>query len=161
MGAVIFSFRQNLCPWLPFKRWKLGPSMNFLGIFRCQNDHLVIRYLMGAEIFEFRLNLCCGSCLKRHFGRFCHTLFSNPHNLGLEWTVWTFSVLKMNGLPWAIRWAQKYFDFGLICACGGCSNRVTVRADFAIFWGGVTFRRFYFGMLPTKCSHYINLKNTH
>ena len=31
--------------------------MNFLGIFRAQNDRLVIGYLMGAEIFEFRSNL--------------------------------------------------------------------------------------------------------
>ena len=31
--------------------------MNFLGIFRAQNDCLVIGYLMGAEIFEFRPNL--------------------------------------------------------------------------------------------------------
>ena len=30
--------------------------MNFLGIFSAQNDRLVIGYLMGAEIFEFRLN---------------------------------------------------------------------------------------------------------
>ena len=30
--------------------------MNFLGIFRAQNDRLVIGYLMGAEIFEFRPN---------------------------------------------------------------------------------------------------------
>ena len=27
-----------------------------------------------------------------------------------------------------------------------------VRAEFAIFRGWVTFRRFHFGMLPTKCS---------
>ena len=31
--------------------------MNFLGIFRAQNDRLVVGYLMGAEIFEFRPNL--------------------------------------------------------------------------------------------------------
>ena len=30
--------------------------MNFLGIFRAQNDRLVVGYLMGAEIFEFRPN---------------------------------------------------------------------------------------------------------
>ena len=146
MGAVIFSFRQNLCLWLPFKRWKLGPRMNFLGIFRCQNDHLVIGYLMGAEIIEFRL-------FKEAFWPFLPHPFSNPHNLGLEWTFWTFSVLKMNGLPWAIRWAQKYFDFGLICACGGCSNSVTIRAVFDILRGGFTFCGFYFGMLPAQCSH--------
>ena len=28
--------------------------MNFLGIFRAQNDRLVVGYLMGTEIFEFR-----------------------------------------------------------------------------------------------------------
>ena len=31
--------------------------MNFLGIFKAQNDRLVVGYLMGAEIFEFRPNL--------------------------------------------------------------------------------------------------------
>ena len=31
--------------------------MNFLGIFRALNDHLVVGYLMGAEIFEFRPNI--------------------------------------------------------------------------------------------------------
>ena len=30
--------------------------MNFLGIFRAQNDRLVVGYLMGTEIFEFRPN---------------------------------------------------------------------------------------------------------
>ena len=31
--------------------------MNFWGIFRAQNDRLVVGYLMGTEIFEFRPNL--------------------------------------------------------------------------------------------------------
>ena len=31
--------------------------MNFLGIFLAQNNRLVVRYLMGEEIFEFRPNL--------------------------------------------------------------------------------------------------------
>ena len=30
--------------------------MKFLGIFRAQNDRLVVGYLIGAEIFEFRPN---------------------------------------------------------------------------------------------------------
>ena len=30
--------------------------MTFLGIFRAQNDRLVVGYLMGTEIFEFRPN---------------------------------------------------------------------------------------------------------
>ena len=30
--------------------------MNFWGIFRAQNDRLVVGYLMGTEIFEFRPN---------------------------------------------------------------------------------------------------------
>ena len=30
--------------------------MNFLEIFSAQNDRLVVGYLIGAEIFEFRLN---------------------------------------------------------------------------------------------------------
>ena len=32
--------------------------MNFLGIFRAQNDRLVASYPMGTETFEFRPNLC-------------------------------------------------------------------------------------------------------
>ena len=31
--------------------------MNFLGIFRDQNDRLVVGYRMGPEIFEFQPNL--------------------------------------------------------------------------------------------------------
>ena len=30
--------------------------MNFWGIFRSENDHLVVGYLMGTEIFEFQPN---------------------------------------------------------------------------------------------------------
>ena len=41
-----------------FKTSYLGLGMNFLDIFRAQNDRLVIGYLMGKEIFEFRPNLC-------------------------------------------------------------------------------------------------------
>ena len=32
--------------------------MNFLGFFWAQNDRLVVGYMMGKEIFEFRPNLC-------------------------------------------------------------------------------------------------------
>ena len=38
------------------KTLKLG--INFLDIFRAQNDHLVVGYLTGKEIFEFWPNLC-------------------------------------------------------------------------------------------------------
>ena len=31
--------------------------MNFWGFFRAHNDRLVVGYLMGAELFEFRPNL--------------------------------------------------------------------------------------------------------
>ena len=41
-----------------FKTSYLGLGMNFLDIFRAQNDRLVVGYLMGKEIFEFRPNLC-------------------------------------------------------------------------------------------------------
>ena len=41
-----------------FKTSYLGLGMNFLDIFRGQNDRLVIGYLMGKEIFEFQPNLC-------------------------------------------------------------------------------------------------------
>ena len=38
--------------------------MNFLDIFRAQTDRLVIGYLMGKEIFEFRPNLCLWQLFK-------------------------------------------------------------------------------------------------
>ena len=38
--------------------------MNFLDIFRAENDCLVIGYLMGKEIFEFRPNLCLWQLFK-------------------------------------------------------------------------------------------------
>ena len=41
-----------------FKTSYLGLGMNFLDIFRAQNDRLVVGYLMGKEIFEFQPNLC-------------------------------------------------------------------------------------------------------
>ena len=41
-----------------FKTLYLGLWMNFLDIFRAQNDRLGIGYLMGKEIFEFWPNLC-------------------------------------------------------------------------------------------------------
>ena len=41
-----------------FKPSYLGLGMNFLDIFRAQNDRLVVGYLMGKEIFKFRPNLC-------------------------------------------------------------------------------------------------------
>ena len=36
----------------------LGLGMNFLDIFRAQNDGLVVGYHMGKEIFKFWPNLC-------------------------------------------------------------------------------------------------------
>ena len=41
-----------------FKTSYLGLGMNYLDIFRAQNDRLVVVYLMGKEILEFWLNLC-------------------------------------------------------------------------------------------------------
>ena len=38
--------------------------MNFLDIFRAQNDRLVIGYLMSKEIFEFQPNLCLWQLFK-------------------------------------------------------------------------------------------------
>jgi len=67
--------------------------MNFLGIFRAQNDRLVVGYLMGAEIFEFRhRNILMLALFKpvaavkkgqlsRHFGQFRHTIFQTPITL--------------------------------------------------------------------------------
>ena len=37
---------------------QLGPRLNFLGIFKAQNDRLVIGFLMDTDIFEFWPNLC-------------------------------------------------------------------------------------------------------
>ena len=42
----------------------LGLGMNFLDIFRAQNDRLVVGYLMSKEIFEFRPNLCTWQLFK-------------------------------------------------------------------------------------------------
>ena len=96
--------------------------------------------------FDFGLICACGSCSKRAtikaFWPISPHLFFKPLSFCLEWTFWTFSVLKMIVLSLAIWWAQKYFAFDLICPCGGCSNRVPIRADFAIFQGGVTFCSF-------------------
>jgi len=39
--------------------------MNFLDIFRAQNDRLVVGYLMGKEILNFGPICACDSCLKR------------------------------------------------------------------------------------------------
>ena len=47
-----------------FKTSYLGLGMNFLDIFRAQNDCLGVGYLMGKEIFEFRLNLCLWQLFK-------------------------------------------------------------------------------------------------
>ena len=166
--------------------------MNFWGILRAQNDCLVIGYLMGAEIFEFKQTIITWAW-SGLFGHFlcskwfsCHWLsdghinilmlalfksvakvfwpisphhFSNPHNFGLEWTFWLFSVLKMIVLSLAIWWAHKYFSFGLICACGGCSNRVPIKADFATFKGGILFVDFT--LVCCQPNGVINRKNTH
>jgi len=39
--------------------------MNFLGIFRAQNDRLVVGYLMGADIFEFWPNFSLWQLFKK------------------------------------------------------------------------------------------------
>ena len=51
--------------------------MNFLGIFRAQNNRLVIGYLMGPI-------LVCGSCLKRVTDKAFGLIFSNHHNFGVD-----------------------------------------------------------------------------
>ena len=48
-----------------FKTSFLGLGINFLDIFRAQNDRLVIGYLMGTEIFEFWHNLCLWQLFKK------------------------------------------------------------------------------------------------
>ena len=40
-----------------FKTSYIGQGMNFLDIFRAQNDRLVTGYLMGTDIFEIWPNL--------------------------------------------------------------------------------------------------------
>ena len=71
--------------------------MNFLGIFRAQIDRLVVGYLKGAEIFEFRPNFSPWQLFKEGNRQGVLADFSNSshHNFGPEWTFWTFSVLKM------------------------------------------------------------------
>ena len=61
---------------------------------------------MGAEIFEFQPNFGLWQLFKEG-NRQCILVdfampFFKPHNLGLEWTFWTFSVLKMIVLSLAI-----------------------------------------------------------
>ena len=76
--------------------------MNFLGIFLAQNDRLVVGY-MGTEIFEFQPNFSKWQLFKEGNRQgILADFFSNHHNLGLEWTFWTFSVLKMIVLSLAI-----------------------------------------------------------
>ena len=59
--------------------------MNFLHIFRAQNDCLVIGYLMGAEIFEFWLNFSPWQLfIEGKTDKAFWPIFSNHHNLGLE-----------------------------------------------------------------------------
>ena len=144
--------------WLIFSNpHNFGPERTFWTFSVLKMIVLSLAIQWTKKYFDFGLIYVCGSCSNRAtikaFQPILRHLFSNPHNFGLGWTFWTFSVLKMIVLSLAIWWAQKYFDFGLICAWVGCSNRVPIKADFAIFWGGVTSRRFYFGMLPTKCIH--------
>ena len=50
-GAKCNEMAQN------FKTSYLGLGMNFLDIFRAQNDRLVFSYLMRKEFFEFQPNL--------------------------------------------------------------------------------------------------------
>ena len=101
--------------------------MIFWFFFRAQNDRLVIGYLMGAEIFEFRPNFDPWQLFKERNRQGILMIFSIHHNFGLEWTIWTFSVLKMIVLSLAIWWADIYFEVGLIWACGGCSHRGTIK----------------------------------
>ena len=78
--------------------------MNFLDIFWAQNDCLVIGFLMVTNIFEFWPNLRPWQLFitVMAFWPILPCPFLNPHNLGLEWTFWTFSVLKMIVLSLAI-----------------------------------------------------------
>ena len=66
--------------------------MNFLGIFRAQNDCLVIGYLMGAEIFEFRPNFGLWQLFKEGNRQGILLIFSNHHNFGLD----TVTELRQN-----------------------------------------------------------------
>jgi len=59
--------------------------MNFLGIFRAQNDCLVIGYLMGTEIFEFRPNFGPWQLFKDGNRQAILLIFSNHYNFGLHW----------------------------------------------------------------------------
>ena len=128
--------------WLIFSNpHNFGPERTFWTLSVLKMIVLSLAIQWTKKYFDFGLIYVCGSCSNRAtikaFQPILRHLFSNPHNFGLGWTFWTFSVLKMIVLSLAIWWAQKYFDFGLICAWVGCSNRVPIKADFAIFWGGL------------------------
>ena len=75
-------------------------------IFRVQNNCLGIGFLMDTEIFGFWPNLWLKQLFKEGYsqgilaGFPCP--FSNHHNLGLKFTFWTFSLLKMIVLSLAI-----------------------------------------------------------
>ena len=129
ISSHLFSNPNNLC-----LEW------TFLDIFCAHNICLAIGFLMVTEIFGFGPNLT-------QF--FLQT--SNPPNLALEWTFWTLSVLNMIVLMLAIWWTLKFLYFWTICAFGSCSRRVPTKAYRPDIEGGAS--RFYFGMLPTKCSH--------
>ena len=122
-GAQNFlKFQPNLCPWQLFKEGthqsvgpfchaffqppKLWPGEDFLNIFSNQKCCLVIGYMKGTTYFAVSLICACGFCSNRAtvkaFWPISPHLFSNPHSFGLEWTFWTFSVLKMNNLSLAI-----------------------------------------------------------
>ena len=44
----------------------------------------------------------------------------NPCNLGLEWTFWTFSVLKIIILSLPVWWTLKFCDSSPFWSCGSC-----------------------------------------
>ena len=113
----------------------------------------------AQKFLNFGQISACGGCLKRATDKAFWLIFSNHHNFGLEWTFWTFSVLKMIVLSLAIWWAHKLLDLGLIGPCGGCSNRVPIKADFAIFQGGLLFVDFTLACCQPNVV--INHKNTH
>ena len=84
---------------------------------------------MGTDIFWFHQKLFPWRVSKEGTPHSV-PIFSNAHNLGLEWTFWTISGLKTIVWSLAIWWAQKFLNFGPICACGSCLKRAPVKA----FW---------------------------
>ena len=93
-----------------------------------------------VNFFGFGPNLCPRQLFKEGnhqalMNNFALIFPSNSYNLGLVWTIWTFSMLNIFVLSFAIWWAPNLFDFCPFFALGSCSKR-------GGFEGGLLFVHF-------------------